>query len=142
MVSGPRVRLERPNGRRIASCGGKLVAKGVAGPIRIGGQGSYRGDLVVASKAGTGYVINQVEVDDYVRGVIANEMPSSWPRAALGAQAMAARSYALATDSGGRLFDQYDDTRSQVYGGVAVETKRTNRSSRPPRGRCSSTAAR
>ena len=125
-VNGPRVRLERSDGRRLASCGAKLVAKGVTGPIRIGGQGSYRGDLAMASKAGTGYVINQVRVDDYIRGVIANEMPASWPRAALGAQAIAARSYGLATDSGGKLFDQYDDTRSQVYGGLASEAKRTN----------------
>jgi stage II sporulation protein D len=125
-VNGPRVRLERANGRRLASCGGKLVAKGAAGPIRIGGQGAFRGDLALISKAGTGYVINDVGVDDYVKGVIANEMPSSWPAAALGAQALAARSYALATDSGGKIFDQYDDTRSQVYEGLSSETRRTN----------------
>lgn len=124
------VRLERENGAKIASCGSKLVAKGVAGPIRIAGRGEFRGDLVAAVDDGTQYVINQLGIDDYVQGVIANEMPSVWPLAALQAQAVAARSYALATDSGGRLFDQYSDTRSQVYGGLASETKRTNRAVR------------
>ena len=56
-----------------------------------------------------------------MKGVVPNEMPSSWPQAALRAQAVAARSYALAT-SGGGAFDVYDDTRSQVYGGKDSET--------------------
>ena len=53
-------------------------------------------------------------------------MPSSWDRGALKVQAVAARSYALTTDAGGELFDQYPDTRSQVYRGVAGETARSN----------------
>ena len=47
------------------------------------------------------------------------------PRQALQAQAVVARSYGLATSRGG-AFDHYDDTRSQVYGGVAGETARTD----------------
>ena len=58
-----------------------------------------------------------------------NEMPSSWPLAALETQAVAARSYALAT-SGGGAFDVYDDTRSQVYGGKDSESVRTNRATK------------
>src|SRR5262249_4981479 len=50
---------------------------------------------------------------------------SSWPAAALQAQAIAARTYAITTARGGD-FDQYADTRSQVYGGVSVETPATN----------------
>jgi stage II sporulation protein D len=52
-------------------------------------------------------------------------MPADWPGDALRAQAVAARSYALATADGG-LWDQYDDTRSQVYGGISSETPATN----------------
>jgi stage II sporulation protein D len=52
-------------------------------------------------------------------------MPTDWPAEALRAQAVTARSYALATDQGG-IFDQYDDTRSQVYGGLSSETSETN----------------
>ena len=56
-------------------------------------------------------------------------MPSSWPKAALRAQAVAARSYALAT-SGAGDFDVYDDMRSQVYGGKDSETARTNKAAK------------
>ena len=129
-LNGNAVRLERSNGARLAACGSTLVAKGVAGPIQIGGEGSFRGDLVAAVKGGRQYVVNELVLDDYVKGVIANEMPSGWPLDALKAQAVAARSYAIATDSGGRIFDQYGDTRSQVYGGLATETDRTNRAVR------------
>ena len=128
--NGGKVRLERPTGKRLAGCGSKLVAKGVSGPIHIGGQGAFRGDLVAAAADGQLYVVNQVGLDDYIQGVIPNEMPTSWPKAALQAQAVAARSYALATDSGGDIFDQYSDTRSQVYGGLRTETAATNRAVR------------
>ena len=100
-LSGSKVRLERDDGKRLAGCGSKLIAKGVSGPIKIGGQGSFRGDFVAAVSGGELYAINQVSLDDYVQGVIPNEMPASWPHAALEAQAVAARSYALATDAGG-----------------------------------------
>ena len=50
------------------------------------------------------------------------ESPSSWPLEALKAQAVAARTYAITTSKGGDGFDQYPDTRSQVYGGIGAET--------------------
>jgi len=65
-------------------------------------------------------------IESYVRGVVAAEMPSSWPMAALEAQAIASRTYALTTDAGGTRFDVYADTRSQVYLGRAAETAATN----------------
>ncbi len=65
-------------------------------------------------------------IETYVRGVVAAEMPSSWPAAALQAQAIASRTYALTTDAGGARFDVYSDTRSQVYEGRAAETRATN----------------
>jgi stage II sporulation protein D len=71
-------------------------------------------------------VINSVGAEGYVKGVVANEMPSSWHQQALRAQAVVARSYGLATTRAG-AFDHYDDTRSQVYGGRTSETKATNR---------------
>ena len=116
----------RGNGKRIAKCGKKLVAKGAGGKIKIGGEGSCAGTSSRPHPAGRCWSINQLSLDDYVAGVIPNEMPSSWPMDALQAQALAARSYALAT-AGNGPFDVYDDTRSQVYGGLSSETKRTNR---------------
>ena len=52
-------------------------------------------------------------------------MPSAWPDEALKAQAVAARSYALAHRLSGKAFDLYADVRSQVYGGIAGEHPRT-----------------
>ena len=54
-------------------------------------------------------------------------MPDDWHPEALRAQAVVARSYALATLKPGKLFDLYADTRSQVYGGVRAEEDTTNR---------------
>ena len=71
-------------------------------------------------------VVNALNVDKYVRGVIAGEVPSSWPAEALKAQAVAALAYALTGSVGGNGFDLYDDTRSQVYRGIAGETTATN----------------
>jgi stage II sporulation protein D len=78
------------------------------------------------SSAGGLTVVNALGIDNYVRGVVAGEMPSNWLPEALKAQAIAARSYALTTNRGGPVFDQYPDTRSQVYRGVTGETASSN----------------
>jgi stage II sporulation protein D len=122
------VALKRSGGRRLAGCGRAATASG-GGTIRIRGKGSYRGKLRVKASGKGLLVTNVVGLDGYAMGVVANEMPSSWPQAALRAQAVAARSYALAT-AGGGSFDVYDDTRSQVYGGRGSETRATNRACR------------
>ena len=58
-------------------------------------------------------------------GVVPGEMPKEWPAAALQAQAVAARSYALASIVKNRDFDLYADPRSQMYYGVAAESPAT-----------------
>jgi stage II sporulation protein D len=73
-----------------------------------------------------GAKVVKVPLERYVRGVVSAEMPSSWPLAALEAQAIASRTYALTDDAGGSRFDVYADTRSQMYLGVAAETAATN----------------
>lgn len=70
--------------------------------------------------------VHRVALETYVRGVVAAEMPASWPAAALEAQAVASRTYAITADAGGPQFDVYSDDRSQVYLGKAAETTRTN----------------
>ena len=70
-----------------------------------------------------------------MRGVVSAEMPASWPLAALEAQAIASRTYALTAHAGGARFDVYSDTRSQVYRGKAAETAQTTPPSRPRRDR-------
>jgi stage II sporulation protein D len=134
--NGSRVKLRSPSGRALADCGHKLRAAG-AGRIEVAGIGAYRGALEVVptdSDVGSLNAINAVPVDQYVKGVVANESPASWPQAALRAQAVASRSYALSVQVEGNGFDLYDDTSSQVYGGLESETAASNAASEATRG--------
>jgi SpoIID/LytB domain protein len=70
--------------------------------------------------------VRPVPLEQYVRGVVAAEVSADWPMAALEAQAVASRTYALTAHAGGSRFDVYPDTRSQMYLGKAGETARTN----------------
>jgi stage II sporulation protein D len=123
-----------PDGKQIDHYDGPLQISSANGILQLGGRalngrsgGHYRGALEFRpSPFGGMAVVNVVSLDDYVKGVVPGEVPSSWPVEALKAQAVAARSYALATDAGGAVFDQYPDTRSQVYSGADGEQPRTN----------------
>jgi stage II sporulation protein D len=73
-------------------------------------------------------VINDVDVDGYLMSVITGEMPRTFADEAYKAQAIVARTYALyeaRTTGVGQDFDLFDDTRSQVYAGLAAETDRS-----------------
>lgn len=125
--SGSKVVLRNKKGSRVAGC--KVLAATGGASVNLIGKGAYRGAIVVrpSSVPGTVNAINSLDMEQYLRGVIARESPSSWPLDALKAQALAARSYAAFGGVGGDGFDFYDDTRSQVYGGVRAETGRTNK---------------
>jgi stage II sporulation protein D len=97
----------------------------------------YTGTTIGQAPAGAvvrvliGATVHKVPLERYVRGVVSAEVPSEWPLAALEAQAIASRTYALTAHAGdrskiGQRFDVYSDTRSQVYRGVAAETAQTN----------------
>jgi stage II sporulation protein D len=73
-----------------------------------------------------GGAVQAIPLEQYVRGVVSAEMPASWPAAALEAQAVACRTFALTAHAGGAKFDVYDDSRSQVYKGKLAETEQTN----------------
>jgi stage II sporulation protein D len=82
----------------------------------------------VPSGTSTFDVINDVDVDDYLKGVLARELRRGWDEEAYRAQAIVARTYALyeARVAGpGRYWDLYPDQRSQVYGGLAAETSKS-----------------
>ncbi len=124
--------------------GGKVKIAGVGtfdAPARVRGEairwlgttmngvanGRFRSYLELRPSSYGGLtIVNALGIDNYVRGVISGEVPSSWPAETLKAQAIAARSYAMTTRRGGAVFDQYPDTRSQVYRGVSAETAATN----------------
>ena len=89
------------------------------------GSRSYRGAIEVSSDGASLQAVDLVGLDAYVQGVVPGEMPSNWPAAALQAQAIAARSYALATLVKGKAWDLYADGRSQQYLGANAETPET-----------------
>ena len=87
----------------------------------------YRGKLELVPQGGFLRVVNVVSLESYLQGVVAGEVPYSWPAEALKAQAVAARSYALANLVKGKAFDLYSDVRSQVYLGVSGEKASTTK---------------
>lgn len=88
---------------------------------------TYRGSIRLIGSNGTVSAVNKVLLEDYLRGVVPAEMSSSWPGAALRAQAVAARSYAYVhRRSSSYNFDVYDDSRSQVYLGLLGEKTSTS----------------
>jgi len=144
-IGGLRVRPDRSyrlrragSGVRITTAGAKprRVGRAPSGvrvtgpvPLRVAGRaadgvvdGTFRGALEVLPDGDGVLVVNELGLEDYVRGVITGESPADWPAAALRAQAIAARTYAITSSVGGRPFTQWPDVRSQVYRGVAGET--------------------
>lgn len=82
----------------------------------------YRGQIVVDVPSKRLRAINVLPLQQYLYGVVPAEMPSAWLSAALDAQAVASRSYALASRKATAPFDVYADGRSQAYLGVSAET--------------------
>lgn len=133
---GDSVWLLSSSGKLLARCGERLHAGGRR-MVRIAGVGTYRGALEAvptASAAGSLNVVNRLDVNSYARGSLPGEVPPEWPTATLKAFAVAIRSIALSTDVGGNGFDLYSDTRTQVYGGVKLESERTDAAVRATRG--------
>lgn len=96
-----------------------------AQPLRAAGA-VYRGSVVVKSKRDGLMAVNVLPLDRYLRGVVPWEVPKGWHAQTYEAQAVAARSYTLATLHPTADFDLYSDQRSQMYGGVAAEQDMTN----------------
>jgi stage II sporulation protein D len=123
--------------RVVNRANGAIAVRNIVGPARIvpGSQAlridssagigwahdHWHGSLRVIRSGATVSLIDLVPLEYYLRGVVPSEMPASWPAAALRAQAVAARSYAVATRNPARTFDAYADTRSQVYGPIEHE---------------------
>jgi SpoIID/LytB domain protein len=125
---GDAVVLRSSAGKPLARCGKRLRAAG-AGKIAIAGYGTYRGAfeaVATESSSGSLNVVNALALEQYVKGVMPNEVPPSWPTEELKAQAVAVRSIALTSDVEGNGFDLYSDTRSQVYEGLESEYATTN----------------
>ena len=108
-----------------------LQGRGDAERLLFRGPGLYKVEQASYTTCGPGnddwfLRANELDLDSYIRGVVAGEMPSSWPLEALKVQAVAARTYALATRQTGRTYDLTPTTSSQVYGGVSRESVPSN----------------
>lgn len=112
------------------SAGAKIYFKSSGSGAAFAVKGNqYRGVIkAIASPSGV-TLVNQVSMEDYLKGVVPCEIVPSWQMDAIKAQAVAARTYAMFHKNGYRSagYDVTDDTRTQVYRGVSAETEATNR---------------
>ncbi len=111
---GEEIRIEVARGRRAAcvesagrthsisahgsalSMEGKTVPSAeFEGPLRLDGR-ALPGRLRVFADAGVLVAVNAVDLEQYVAAVVASEVPATWPKEALRAQAVAARTFAVA----------------------------------------------
>jgi stage II sporulation protein D len=129
--SGGRIELENSRRQRLATLSAPALISG-PGALTLRGRaldgvknGIYDGSLELVRHHSAIDVVNVVELESYLSGVVPAESSASWQPAELEAQAVAARSYAITTKVGSE-FDLYSDTRSQQYDGVGVETAATS----------------
>ena len=87
----------------------------------------YRGDIIIYNINGALTIVNSLPLEEYLMGVVPSEMPSKWNYEAHRAQAIAARSYALANlnKRGSHGYDLKDTPQDQAYGGASSETPQT-----------------
>jgi stage II sporulation protein D len=137
------VNFPKEPGAAITLANGRWVAGGVTlgtgeltlTPGRVGAMllesRQYRGRYrLVPSSPTTFDVINDVDVDGYLKGVLAKELYPNWEDEAYKAVAIAARTYAIYESrsiGSKRAWDLFSDERSQVYGGLAAETSKSVR---------------
>jgi len=88
----------------------------------------YRGTMALIKRGSGGRTVNNVLLEDYVKGVVPAEMPTSWAANAVRAQAVAARSYGVRLQkfAGNDGYDICDTTACQVYRGMAQEASGGN----------------
>jgi stage II sporulation protein D len=115
---------------RLSSAGFLLQPSSNTSFLSLDGK-AYRGSFdILLNKNGYITVVNQVGMEEYLLSVVPSEIsPATYPEfTALAAQSIAARTYALKNMGRFRSdgFDLSDDTRTQVYAGMAAERSATN----------------
>ncbi len=90
------------------------------------GSSRYRGAIQLSARGDDVEVINVVDVESYLRGVVPAEMAASWPMEALKAQAVAARSYTLTSLNPRGRYDLCATVECQVYRGASAEHPRAD----------------
>ncbi len=108
---------------------GVKILTGKDGAIFVNGR-RFRGHIDVIRETDLMLlVVNHIDIEDYLFGVLQYEVPFWWPYPALKAQAIAARTYALYQSQVNRKkdYDVTNDTFSQVYGGASKERYRSRK---------------
>ena len=131
---GGNVVLRAPSGRSLGTFKAPLRISGAGGGVLVRGRAAERRARTAATAATSTCARRRSawrrSTSSASRTTSAASSParcpSHWPAAALRAQAIAARTYAIATSKDGDGFDQYADTRSQMYIGIAGEVASTN----------------
>ena len=123
---GAGIRAMREDSRPVTGRERTVIARPAVtdGAISINGR-RYRGELAITATADGLTVVNRVNMDDYLQGVVPLEIGTSAQvdAAAVEAQAVSARSYAVThLGAGGRLFDMRATVADQVYGGAGAES--------------------
>ncbi|MEI8176744.1 MAG: SpoIID/LytB domain-containing protein [Candidatus Omnitrophota bacterium] len=106
----------------------RIVAEGDTS-IGVNGR-TFRGGVEISrTREGTLTVVNDLNIDEYLYGVLYHEVSHHWPYEILKAQAIIARTYALCQKESmrGKPYDMTADIYSQVYGGSTSEQVRTNK---------------
>jgi SpoIID/LytB domain protein len=116
--------LYKTHGRRSLAGDGEFRAPGGTTIKLRTGPKKYRGALRFSNRD----TVNVLSMEKYLRSVVPAESISTWPLTALGAQAVAARTYAMRerADHAGGYYDLCDTALCQVYGGVVLEQDSTN----------------
>lgn len=113
------------NGTLVFDCPSGLL--GVENLTRNARQAMYHGIFELTPKDNASfYLINVLDIQDYLKGVVPNEMPVRFGLEALKAQAVAARNYVLMPRTRMAQFDVDDSVASQVYFGAATESSLSN----------------
>jgi len=105
------------------------------GTFAFGGKRWRGAPSTVGSPNGTMMLVTTIDVDQYLQGVVPLESPPSWPAAALQAQAIVARTFALARRTLSRPYDVRADESDQRWGGVEAEYPATTAAIQASRGR-------
>lgn len=108
------------NGQSVGTSGVSvsILATGGGDNILTYNKKQYRGNFSLLTN---GYVLNILDLEEYLYGVVGQELTYSYPEEALRAQAIVARSYAY-FNMGGTYYDVGRSTADQVYGGYTAET--------------------
>ncbi|WP_025716929.1 SpoIID/LytB domain-containing protein [Paenibacillus sp. 1-18] len=101
----------------------KIIVNGGNNGVQVveRSQRTYRGDMEISMTSGQLALVNDVPLEQYLYSVVGAEVYSSWPAEALKAQAVAARSYALAQGTRFQIGNVVDGTLSQAYNGKGSE---------------------